>query len=365
MRIAVAVAVLMGLVGCRHEMRVDSARPVVPYVSGTTAELKGDVVLTNRQQVADYTRRMMGTLAPSITFRLEMSGAYDVAYAVADELLRDGVAVAFSVRGKGSQITLVPTYADNEVMLVAISNPSIRSGLSADRKRALALAEKIVKDVCSGASSDYERALALHDYLVLNCTYTPSLHGVDTANATARLLLTNRGVCDAYTRTYRLLLSIAGIENKFVAGIAQGDNHCWNLVRLDGHWVHVDCTYSDPTPDAPGRVCRSHFALTDSLIARDHSWNRDGYPVANSAQLYYPFRYAAFDSVYDLTLWCSRQADKPGYVTAYVDEIYRCGADMKTVQLLFGQAHAELGLHVVRSFTLEDAVPGVIVCKCE
>lgn len=362
----VAVACVL-LSGCGTRGGAVPAQPGVVNTSLVQVEKGGVPTLTEERQVLAYARAAMAELTPSITFRLEGGDTYNRAYTLANVLLRDGVAVSFSICTRGSEVILQPNYADNEVMLYAYRHPSAQARLTSDQRRALSLARNVVNRVCAEYSSDYERALALHDYIVLNGTYTSEMHGQDSANATARLLLTGKGVCDAYTRAYRLMLSMAGIENIFVAGEAQRDNHCWNLVRLQGRWVHVDCTYSDPKPDEPGRVFHTHFALPDALLATDHQWDRSKYPAAVTSALYYPFRYASFATVEQLVVWCREHRMEVGsqYVTAYVEEVRNLDNNQYVTHRLFEAAHTDLGVHVVAAFALEENLPGVIVCRCK
>jgi hypothetical protein len=162
------------------------------------------------------------------------------------------------------------------------------------------------------------------------------------------------------------MLSMAGIENIFVAGVAQKENHCWNLARLDGHWVHIDCTYSDPMPDEPGRIYRTHFALPDSLIARDHTWTRANYPAATAIELYYPVRSAAFANIENFVLWCSEKSmtTPRQYVTAYIEELRHLGRNHAEVQRRIELMHSRLGRQVIINFAVDEHLPGVIVCQC-
>ncbi len=372
MRIAVAVLVAILLSSCGHFYRMGHAGTVASaHRAGSAVSGGGEVdrsAYLSESQALSYARGEMQKLAPQVEFMLAGVGnVYERALDLAETLLRDGVAVSFAVTSRGNHVTLKPTYADNELMFRAYQEPARRAALTPDQRRALSIAEDVVKAAQRNSSSQYECALALHDYLVGKSTYVTELHGKDSANATTRVLLTGKGVCDAYTRAYRLMLSIAGIENIFVAGVAQNDNHCWNLARLDGHWVHVDCTYSDPSPDEPGRVYRTHFALTDKLLARDHSWKRSNYPAADSVALYYPFRYTAFETLEDLVYWCrsSRKFADGQYVTAYVVELQKLGRNNEAVLQRMGQVHHQLGEHIIVNFALEEHLNGVIVCKCK
>ena len=370
MRALSALCIPVCFAGCVHVgtpagiPRVAPATPVAqvvqaPQVSGSSARCTSD------SQALSYACEQMSRLAPRISFTLSGENTYDRAYAMADTLLRGGAAVSFGISTRGNEVMLLPTYADNEVLLQAHRSPDARAALSDRQRRALAEAERVVRDVCSHCASDYERALALHDYLVLKCSYKESLQGHDSANATVRLFDTGFGVCDSYTRAYRLMLNMAGIENMFVSGVAQGENHCWNLVKLQGSWVHVDCTYSDPMPDEAGRICHTHFALPDTIIAHDHSWNRANYPQATAEHLYFPLRYARFATVNELVAWAAyyRESAQSPFITAYVDELNRMGHNRDGAQRLIEYAHMVVGEHVICNFALEEYLPGVIVCK--
>lgn len=352
MRYCFLVLCSLAMVGCLGAHHAPTSAPASALRSDTSP-----LAIAHQQ---------LNTLQPEVKFTLKGADAFKEAHTIADELLREGKAVSFAILARGGDITLRPTYADNEIMLHAYRNPAARNKLTPQQRQALAIAEDVVKTARHEYQSDYDVALALHDYLVERCAYESGLHGHDSANATARLLLNGRGVCDSYTRAYQLMLSIAGIENQFVAGVAQGDNHCWNLVKLNGCWTHVDCTYSDPMPDEQGRVYHTHFAMPDYKIARDHTWNRAKYPKATARHLYYPLRFAHFATVRELVAWGRHQqmVNPKQYITAYVDELSRIGNDRAKAQRLIEHAHLEEGTHVMLNFALEEHLPGVIVCKC-
>lgn len=374
MRKLVAVAALCLLTGCGHYARNGYAA-VAPGVSspgGGAAEaaegsaFPADGVLDDTQAL-EYVRGRLALLAPEIRYRLGGEGdVYDRTMSMAEGLLREGVAVSFGVRTRGDDVLLVPSYADNELLLRAHRSPEIRKRLTSDQLVVLNRVEQLVAHAKARHSTEYDIALELHDYLLRHASYVDETNGHSSCDVTVDILLKGKGVCDAYTRAYRLMLGIAGIENIFVAGMAQNENHCWNLVRLDGHWVHVDCTYSDPTPDEAERVFHTHFAMPDFLLARDHTWDRSLYPAATSTSLYYPFRYAAFHTVDDLVAWCRAHRQQLGsqYVTVYVAELAQAVPDKARVQALFERAHERIGDHVIAAYALEEYLPGVLACRC-
>ncbi len=161
-----------------------------------------------------------------------------------------------------------------------------KSKLNAAERRAYETALAVVQRVKKKHAHEYQQAVALHDYLVLNSRYDRTkLRKLKGAATT--LLLDGRGVCNAYMRSYSILLNIAGIENEYITG----GRHGWNMVKLENEWTHVDVTWDDPVPDQKGRLLHIWFGMTDKQIRKSHRWNRSVYTrKATNEALYYPTR---------------------------------------------------------------------------
>ena len=111
--------------------------------------------------------------------------------------------------------------------------------------------------------TDLEKALFFHDYISTYYNYDfdtlerengedlewedPEPDDAAPDNGSAHyaysLLNEKRGVCQAYAWLYNLLLNDNGVESYFVS--ADTMNHAWNLVKIDGHYYHVDTTWDD------------------------------------------------------------------------------------------------------------------------
>ena len=63
-----------------------------------------------------------------------------------------------------------------------------------------------------------------------------------------------------------------------------GEGHAWNLVQLDGQWYHLDVTWNDPLPDRGNEVRYGYFLVSDTHLARDHTWIMADYPSATNEQ---------------------------------------------------------------------------------
>lgn len=139
-------------------------------------------------------------------------------------------------------------------------------------------------------TSDYEKLLRFHDELVLGCTFR---EGEKYSNTVYGALVAGQAQCEGYALAYEYLCRRAGIECFTVTGSSpQGAAHAWNMVKLEGMWYHVDCTWDDPilTPEDKDFVRHYYFLVSDSdIIGVTHI--PDGtyytYPICSSRENYY------------------------------------------------------------------------------
>lgn len=143
--------------------------------------------------------------------------------------------------------------------------------------------------LADGNDTDFEIAKYMHDYLVSHADYDESLTYFEADG----VLLHGTGVCQSYARAYQMLMRKMGIPCIFISGEANGENHSWNMIQIDGAWYHVDCTFDDPLNSAP---FYGYFMQNDTIMEADHIWDRSKYPVCNQKMLRIDFE---FDSQED------------------------------------------------------------------
>ncbi len=102
----------------------------------------------------------------------------------------------------------------------------------------------------------YRKALAFHDKIISAVDYAYESVGVPQTAHWAHSVMgvfEERGaVCESYAKTFQLLLNYNGVENIFVTGRGNSEEHAWNLVQLDsGEWYWCDLTWDD----TPARYC--------------------------------------------------------------------------------------------------------------
>lgn len=141
----------------------------------------------------------------------------------------------------------------------------------------LETAETILAGMPTG--SDYEKELYLHDALIKKVTYTYSKLEEQNGYTT---LVEGKGVCAGYAFALQYLLMRAGIQSYYVVGYA-GENHAWNLAKIDGEWYFLDATWDDPLTgsgsDSAYSPFHTYFNLSAEMMAEDHTLSGQPYNV--------------------------------------------------------------------------------------
>ena len=183
-----------------------------------------------------------------------------------------------------------PTPDDGEAVLPAegvlpysAAVQAIDEAASSEPLTVSAKVEQLVAQCkAAGVTGEYNTALWFHNWIINNANYdyTYSHYSPDG------VLLEGTGVCQSYALAYQLLLNAVGIQNTVIS--APEMDHAWNLVRLEGEWCHIDCTWDDP--GTGGSENHNYFGMNDDLILRDHTWNRSAYTASTSLKNYYYLR---------------------------------------------------------------------------
>ncbi len=153
--------------------------------------------------------------------------------------------------------------------------------LSADEYSALQTALTALAQV--RAKDNYSTIKGCHDWIVNHTVYdyeNYQNHTVPASSYTAvGLFLSRTAVCQGYANAFKCLMELAGIECYVIPGRVNDLGHAWNIVKLDGAYYHVDCTWDDPAPDS-GTIRYNYFLIGDSVMSLDHTWLVSlGYPT--------------------------------------------------------------------------------------
>ena len=145
-------------------------------------------------------------------------------------------------------------------------------------------AKWVVSNYITKGMTEQQKVRMIHNWLVNNAHYdlTYSTYSADG------VLVKGSGVCNSYALAAEMLLTEAGLANRFLSGSANNGSgyggHAWNLVRVDGQWYHLDVTWDDPvwsigkvskdnSPVISGMERYNYFLITDSQIKKNHRWS--------------------------------------------------------------------------------------------
>ena len=123
--------------------------------------------------------------------------------------------------------------------------------------------EKIIDANISSNMSTKEKIKAIHDLIINNTEYdtlkTKNVNDTTYRSNTAYgVLMEGFGICSGYSDTMKIFLDKLNIINYKISN----DQHIWNLVYLDGVWLHLDLTWDDPVSDK--NITRDNYFLIDT-----------------------------------------------------------------------------------------------------
>lgn len=120
------------------------------------------------------------------------------------------------------------------------------------------------EEILAGArnlGSDYEKELYVHNALLDRIEYDLQA----PLNQSAYSALVNgKTVCAGYARSFQYLMTQLETPCYYCTGYA-GENHAWNIIRLDGEYYNADATWDDTEPNT-----YRYFNKTDQEFSPTH-----------------------------------------------------------------------------------------------
>lgn len=175
-------------------------------------------------------------------------------------------------------------------------------------ERALLLYNKFIEKIISQIpedASDLEKVLDVHEYIIANYDYDTDYEIYDAYN----FFKYKKGVCEGYTKAFTAIMNRLGIFTTtafhFVSDYSP-DNHCWNIVRLDGEYYHIDLTHDDSGSFYLGMGDRDFFLMsTEGMKASDLLHDTDDDPDNNTHSFWYTLdgEYVCDSTIYEKRFW--------------------------------------------------------------
>ncbi len=115
--------------------------------------------------------------------------------------------------------------------------------------------------------SDYDKIKKIHDFIIKNAsydTYTQQYSAYDN-------LINKSSTCQGYMSLAYKMFTEAGIPCRIITGTGNGESHGWNIVKLNGKWFNIDCTWDDPLTTSGENIATYDYFLKSDKDFKDHS----------------------------------------------------------------------------------------------
>ncbi len=192
---------------------------------------------------------------------------------------------------------------------------------------------KAIAQEASKQSTTYDKVKYVHDYLVLNAEYNHDAaaeNNKSVQKASSRqshtiygCLINKTPVCDGYSKTFKLIMNMLGINCEYVEGDTDGDgnlDHAWNYIQLDGQYYWMDTTWDDKDwsraeleTKYPKGIDYDYFCITTKDMYETHMPN-DKFAVPDCTATTYNFYHMekSYLVTYDYNAYCNALNEQKG-----------------------------------------------------
>ncbi|GFH41580.1 hypothetical protein Hs30E_01310 [Lactococcus hodotermopsidis] len=137
----------------------------------------------------------------------------------------------------------------------------------------------------NAGKTEYDKALAAYQYVIEQNDYNHAAATAGKADATddrsysmLGALLDGTAVCEGYADALQYLLARLAMTAHVVVGVANDQNHAWNLVKIDGENYYLDATWGDASftkEDKRANIDYTYFGMTTAELEMDHKIAND------------------------------------------------------------------------------------------
>lgn len=138
--------------------------------------------------------------------------------------------------------------------------------------------DELLPTLVSNEKSLTENIKSIHDYIVNHVKYDSAYaegNSIYRANTAYGALFEGYAVCSGYTDLMSIFLNKMGVSNYKISN----DKHVWNLVYINGKWLHLDLTFDDPIyENNKNYLTHDYFLIsTERLKELDRTNNDDSH----------------------------------------------------------------------------------------
>ena len=188
--------------------------------------------------------------------------------------------------GNGYELTMIDPKISNKVKSIKISYSRLPS--EAMQTEFETRAEPVL-EAARALDSDYERLKYVHDWIVNNTVYTKS--GAEYESEADGPVVYGQALCEGYSKAFMYFAQQLGYPCICSVGVANLEDHMWNMVKIGNKWYNVDVTWDDPvSPDGEQVLRHDYFLICDAELRLDHRVERPNM-LPTSDYGYFPHGY--------------------------------------------------------------------------
>ena len=153
---------------------------------------------------------------------------------------------------------------DNEVIQITIEHTYTKDEIDMINNKV----NEIISSKVSDNMTSRDKIKAIHDYIINNTDYdTLKTENAEDktykSNTAYGVLLQGYGICSGYSDAMAVILD----KLHFINYKVSNDQHIWNLVYLDGEWLHLDLTWDDPVSDK--NITRDNYFMINTDVLKE------------------------------------------------------------------------------------------------
>lgn len=157
-------------------------------------------------------------------------------------------------------------------LLLIVVNAKAQTADEVDNKiklypKSFSSTDRLAARINADFSTEFSRARAIYTWIALNISYdtekylrnnplvyTEGQEEQINNQIIKEVLLKRMAICDGYSRLFKRLATLVGLESEIITGWGKtdpseigvpfsGTNHAWNSVKFDGEWHLIDVTW--------------------------------------------------------------------------------------------------------------------------
>lgn len=139
------------------------------------------------------------------------------------------------------------------------------------------LVNNVISELDLNNIDDLIKIERIHNYILNHTVYDKNTNNFDI-NSAYGSLIEGHSVCSGYADAFSIFMNIYKIPNIRVSS----ENHLWNLVYINGKWLHIDLTWDDSENN---KYDNNYFLITKeklfNLDTKEHNFDESFFIEAN------------------------------------------------------------------------------------